>query len=274
MLGGCHYSLSSSWSDPVQRVNHAIAVGQSSRTWQAGSHQVTLLSSLSLKGATSFATHQPWDKLLLFWAFMFIVVNHLFMIRITPSHARNCTYHKKLAAWSQLEGAYHWGQNSEGEDGGRERVTVARRWGVFASFHVCPVFYLWYLRVLFCIGICGEADTGKRKGGFVYAIHIWCFAIMHFNNYLNKLLKLAFHFILGSLEAFCLLNTLEVFTALGKWFITIDLYGTQYKLHGSGCRNYGSSRTTSPTIETETSLINRRVESEMDRFIQFDDLSH
>lgn len=38
-------------------------------------------------------------------------------------------------------------------------------------------------------------------------------------------------------------------------------------------RNYGSSRTTSPTTETETPLINRRVESEMDRFVQFDDLS-
>lgn len=56
-------------------------------------------------------------------------------------------------------------------EGGRERVTVAGRRGGFASFHPCPVFYLWYL-VLFSIGICGEADTGKRKGGFLYAIHI------------------------------------------------------------------------------------------------------
>lgn len=42
----------------------------------------------------------------------------------------------------------------------------------------------------------------------------------------------------------------------------------------AACRNYGSSRTTSPTIETETPLINRRAESEKtDRFVQFDDLS-
>lgn len=38
-------------------------------------------------------------------------------------------------------------------------------------------------------------------------------------------------------------------------------------------RNYGSCRTASPTIETETPPINRRAESEMDRLVQFDDLS-
>lgn len=55
-------------------------------------HQFTLLSSLSLEDARSFATHLPWDKLLSFWKFTFIIINHLFIIRISPSHTRNCMY--------------------------------------------------------------------------------------------------------------------------------------------------------------------------------------
>lgn len=44
--------------------------------------------------------------------------------------------------------------------------------GVALLALMCSVFYLWCFRVLFFIVVCGEADTGKRKGGFVYAIHI------------------------------------------------------------------------------------------------------
>lgn len=66
---------------------------------------------------------------------------------------------------------------------GKTPSEIIRRWGkrkgydgqavrwVF-SFHVCSVFYLWSLGVLFFIDVCGEADSGKRKGGFVCDIHI------------------------------------------------------------------------------------------------------
>lgn len=45
---------------------------------------------------------------------------------------------------------------------------------------------------------------------------LYIFDVLHFNNYLKKLLKLTSHFILGSLEAFCLLNTLKAFTAFSE----------------------------------------------------------
>lgn len=96
---------------------------------------------------------------------------------------------------------------------------------------------------------------------------------MHFNNYLNKLLKLASHFILESLEAFCLLNTLKVFTAFSKDLLLLIYMAPRTSFMAAVCRNYGSFRTASPTIEAETHLINRRAESKMDRFAQFHDLS-
>lgn len=52
--------------------------------------------------------------------------------------------------------------------------------------------------------------------GRVVLSMLYIFDVLHFNNYLNNLLKLASHFILGSLEAFCLLNTLKVFTAFSE----------------------------------------------------------
>lgn len=103
-------------------------------------------------------THQLWDELLPCWAFVFIVVNLLLIIRITAPRTRNSTRRFYLGR-----------QNSAGEEGKEKEL---RRCSGFASFPVCPVFYWWSLRALVFLGVCGEAGAGKRKGGFVCAMHI------------------------------------------------------------------------------------------------------
>jgi len=78
---------------------------------------------------------------------------------------------------------------------------------------------------------------------------------MRFNDYLNKLLKPSSHFILGSLEAFCLLNTPEVFMAFSRDLLLLIIWHPGQR-RAAVCRNDGPSRSTSPTI----GLVNRRAE--------------